>query len=78
MTARIAGLNCQGASSPTYIPALLREAKRWNVDVLLLQELNIDESQTDKHVRAAERVGYKAFFSCPPTDGHRRGHSGNG
>ena len=56
-----------------YIPALLREAKRWSVDVLLLQELNIGADKADKYKRDAERVGYHAYFSCSPTPAHRGG-----
>ena len=73
MTVRIVGLNCQGASSPTYLPALMREAKRWRVDVLLLQELNVDPKQVDKYKRAAERVGFWLAVSCKGTGAHRGG-----
>ena len=73
MTVKVVGLNCQGASSHTYLPALLREAKRWRVDALMLQELNVGVSKVDKYIRAAEGVGYHAFFSCSTSKAHRGG-----
>lgn len=73
MMVKIIGLNCQGASSPNYIPALLREAKRWRVDALLLQELNVGAKQREKYIRAAAGVGYHAFFSCSASKAHRGG-----
>jgi hypothetical protein len=47
----------------------MREAKRWRVDVLLLQELNVDPKQVDKYKRAAERVGFWLAVSCKGTGG---------
>ena len=51
----------------------MREAKRWRVDVLLLQELNVDPKQVDKYKRAAERVGFWLAVSCKGTGAHRGG-----
>ena len=73
MTVLMIGLNCQGASSPAYLPALLREAKRWRVDVLLLQELNVDPAKVDNYRRAAERVGFWLAISCKGSGAHRGG-----
>ena len=77
MTARhslnLVGLNVNGASTTTTLSALLREAKRKHVHVLLLQEHHLGRADAARATQVASACGYTSFWSSSDSAGHRGG-----
>ena len=72
-TLTLIGFNVQGCSTRGTLPALLREAKRCGVHVLLLQEHNFSADKTADAKTLAARCGYQSAWSSGTGDGSRGG-----
>ena len=74
----LVGLNVNGASATATLSALLREAKRKRVHVLLLQEHHLSGEAAARATTVASRCDFKSFWSSSDSDGHRGGvNNGN-
>jgi len=73
MGARLITLNIRGSRNPLVIDALLREAKRFSIDVLLLQEVNTKSQDVDKIQKRCKDVGWTAYISPSGSPDERGG-----
>ena len=70
---RVGTLNVRGVSDFTNAMSLVREMKRRNVDVLLLQEHNVKAAKIPNLVANLSRAGICSAWSCSTTKDERGG-----